>query len=262
MRFVATAVLALCAAHPVFAWGLTGHRITGAVADEYLSPKARAGVKEVLGSETLAQAANWPDFMKSSPDPYWQRQSTPWHYVTIPLGKAYKDVGAPPEGDAASALAGFSAVVRDPKATLAERQGALRFIVHIVGDLSQPLHAGKPGDRGGNDVKVTFFGDMTNLHSVWDSVLIENNKLSYSEWAGWITGNLTVSQLRDWSSADPNQWMADSAVEREALYPAGPELRYSYVFEQSERLNRQLAKGGLRIAAYLNALFEGQGAAK
>ena len=256
MRFVVLAALALFAAQPALAWGQNGHRITAAVADEYLSPRARAAVKELLGTETLAQVSNWPDFMRSSTDPFFNKESVPWHYVTIPVGKRYEDVGAPPEGDAITALKAFSATVKNPKAPLAERQKALRFIVHIVGDLSQPLHVGRPGDRGGNDVKVTFFGEPTNLHTVWDSTLIANQNLSYSEWTGWILGNLTVEQLRDWSAAEPMQWLADSSTERQALYPADPDLRYSYVFEQNDRLNRQLAKGGLRLASYLNKLFD------
>ncbi|MCG2841725.1 S1/P1 nuclease [Sandaracinobacter sp. RS1-74] len=256
MRFAAIAAVALAVSQPAFAWGLTGHRITGAVADEYLSPKARAGVKDILGTESLAEASNWPDFMRSDPDPFWQKESVPWHYVTIPADKAYADVGHPPEGDSITALTKYAAIARDAKAPLAERQKALRFVIHIVGDLSQPLHVGRPGDRGGNDVKVSFFGEQTNLHTLWDSTLIAHNQLSYTEWAGWLTSRFTTDELRDWSSPDPQQWLADSVLEREAMYPANPDLRYSYVFEQQARLNRQLGKGGLRLASYLNALFD------
>lgn len=257
MRFVVAAFL-FAVAQPAFAWGLTGHRITGAVADEFLSPKARAGVKDILGTETLAEVANWPDSMRSSPEPFWQKESVPFHYVTIPLGKRYEDVGAPPEGDSITALQKFSAIAKDPKQPLAERQKALKFVIHIVGDLSQPLHVGKPGDRGGNDVKVNFFGEPTNLHTLWDTTLIGHNVLSYSEWTDWLLRGLKTDQLRDWSSADPMQWLPDSVAEREAIYPPAdaPNLSYSYVFQQGERLNRQLAKGGLRLAAYLNKLFD------
>jgi hypothetical protein len=248
--------LLLSLAHPALAWGQTGHRVTGEIADRHLSPRARAGIRELLGVETLAQASTWPDFMRSSAEPFWQKESGPWHYVTIPLGKRYEDVGAPPEGDAVTALKRFSATVRDPRAPLAERQKALRFIIHVVGDLSQPLHVGRAGDRGGNDVKVSWFGEPTNLHTVWDTTLVDNQKLSYTELSDWLMGDLTPGQLRDWSSPEPLQWIADSIVEREALYPADPELRYRYVFEQQERVNRQLTKGGLRLASYLNRLFE------
>jgi hypothetical protein len=247
---------ALLLAAPALAWGPTGHRTTGAIADHYLGPKARAGLKDILGSESAAEASTWPDFMRSSPDPFWQKTASPWHYVTVPPGKSYAEVGPPPQGDALTALTRFSATVRNPKAPLAERQLALRFIIHIVGDLSQPLHVGNGKDRGGNDVKVTFFGKPTNLHALWDSDLVDQEGLAFSEWRDWLVAAATPDQLRAWSSADPKQWVADSALERDRLYPAGPELGYAYVFEHRERMRQQLTKGGLRVAAYLNALFE------
>lgn len=249
----------LGAAQPAFAWSQTGHRVTGAIADAHLGPKARATVKEVMGTETLAEASNWPDHMRSAPEPFWQKESTPWHYVTIPMGKTHADVGPPPEGDATTALKRFAAVLKDRKAPLAERQKALRFIVHIIGDLSQPLHVGRGGelaDRGGNDIKVSWFGRPTNLHSVWDFELVENERLAYTEWTLWLLAAATPEQMREWSSPDPAQWMADSVALREKIYPANPDLGYAYVFENRERVRQQLTKGGLRLAAYLNQLFD------
>jgi hypothetical protein len=239
---------------PALAWGQNGHRVTGAIADRHLSPKARAAVKELLGTESLAEASTWPDFMRSAPEPFWQEQSLPWHYVTIPVGKGYS--GAPSEGDAVTALKRFSEVARNPKESLADRQAALRFVIHIVGDLSQPLHAGREGDRGGNDVKVSFFGEQTNLHTVWDTLLIGNLNLSYTELTDWLLAAATPQQMRDWSAPEPQQWIADSILVRETLYPAEPELRYAFVFQQNDTLRRQLSKGGFRLAGYLNALFD------
>ena len=251
--------LLLGTATPALAWSQTGHRVTGAIADAHLGPKARATVKEVMGSESLAEASNWPDYMRSAPGAFWQKESSPWHYVTIPQGKAYADVGAPPQGDAVTALTRFSAVLKDRKAPLAERQKALRFIVHIIGDLAQPLHVGRGGDladRGGTDIKVTWFGRPTNLHSVWDFELVENERLAYTEWTPWLLAAATPDQMRDWSSPDPAQWMADSVALREQIYPADPDLGYTYAFENRERVRQQLTKGGLRLAAYLNRLFD------
>ncbi len=243
----------------MLAWSQTGHRVTGAIADEHLGPKARAAVIEVLGSEGLAEASTWPDFMRSSPEPFWRKEANPWHYVTIPPGKRYADVGAPPQGDAITALARLSAELKNPNTPVADRQKALRFIVHIIGDLSQPLHVGRGGelaDRGGNDVKVTWFGRPTNLHSVWDGDLVDNEKLSYTEWTRWLLAAASPEQMRAWSSADPLQWLDDSATLREKIYPASPDLGYAYVFENRERVRQQLTKGGLRLAAYLNRLFD------
>lgn len=151
---------------PAHAWGPIGHRITGAIADENLSGVTRAQVQLLLGSEDLAQASTWPDEMRSDPSEFWQKTAGPWHYVTVPNGIEYEAPDTPPEGDAMTALARFTETLRDPKASQDDKRLALRFIVHIIGDLHQPLHAGNGTDRGGNDFKVTWFGKSTNLHSV------------------------------------------------------------------------------------------------
>ena len=167
--FVAlAAAAALVTPSSAFAWGKTGHRVVAAIADTQLSGLARAHIREILGpGETLDDAANWPDEMRSDPAIFWQRTASPWHYVTL-NGITYDH--APPEGDALEALNHFRAVLQDPKASLADKQMALRFVIHIVGDLHQPLHVGKCCDKGGNNVKVTWFGKPTNLHAVWDFV--------------------------------------------------------------------------------------------
>ncbi|MFQ3664689.1 MAG: S1/P1 nuclease [Sphingomonadaceae bacterium] len=254
MRFLLG--LMLLAAAPAHAWGPTGHRITGALADQYLSPRARAGLLEILGTESLEEASTWPDEMRSAPGLFWRVTASPWHYVTVPDGKRWRDVGAPPEGDALSALQRFSQTIRKADASLEDRQLALRFAIHIVGDLAQPLHVGRPGDRGGNDVKVSFFGRPTNLHAVWDSDLIDHEKLSFSEWTARFQRRLTPEQLRAWSDPDPEQWVDDAVAIRGALYPADPDLRWDYVFQHRRTLDEQLAKGGLRLAAWLNRLFD------
>jgi len=189
MRKLILLTLSLALATPAHAWGPIGHRITGAIADENLSGLARANVRMLLGTEDLAEAATWPDDMKSNPDTFWQKQASPWHYVTV-KGDEYKATDAPAEGDAMTALSRFTATLRDPRAPLEDKRLALRFIVHIIGDLHQPLHDGAGNDRGGNAVSVTWFGKPTNLHSVWDSGLIEQRSLSYSEYTAWLSRSI------------------------------------------------------------------------
>ncbi|NUT01627.1 MAG: S1/P1 nuclease, partial [Sphingomonas sp.] len=150
---VAAVVTAALIPSPAYAWGKTGHRVVAALADAQLSGLTRAHVKELLGVESLDEAATWPDEMRSAPGQFWQKTSTPWHYVTL-NGVVYDH--APSEGDALEALNKFSATLRDPNATLGDKQLALRFVVHLVGDLHQPLHVGKCCDKGGNDVKVKW----------------------------------------------------------------------------------------------------------
>src|SRR3954451_15528719 len=130
---------------PALAWGKTGHRVVAAIADTQLSGLARAQIEQILGpGESLDEAANWPDEMRSAPGEFWQKTATPWHYVTL-NGIIYDH--APPEGDALEALGPFSKRPQAPSATRAEKHLALRFIVHLVGALHQPLHVGKCCDK-------------------------------------------------------------------------------------------------------------------
>jgi len=258
MRNLAAAALILSLTPaPALAWGKTGHRVVGQIADAHLTSKARAAVRRILGTETMAEASNWPDFMKSDASPFWQKTASAWHYVTLPAGKTYDQVGAPPEGDAITALDRFSATLRDRKASREDKRMALRFIIHIVGDLAQPLHNGNGTDRGGNDLKVTWFGKPTNLHSVWDSLLVDDEQLSYSEMATWLNARIKPTDVKAWSSADPTAWMADSVFVRDHVYPPAGDtaLGYRYVYENTPRMELQLEKGGVRLAAYLNKVF-------
>jgi hypothetical protein len=273
-RLLAAAfVAALVLPAPALAWGKTGHRVVAAIADTQLSGLARAHIREILGpGESLVDAANWPDEMRSAPGKFWQKTATPWHYVTLD-GIIYDH--APPEGDALEALEHFRKVLQDPKADLADKQMALRFIIHIVGDLHQPLHVGKCCDRGGNDVKVTWFGKPTNLHAVWDSQLVDDEQLSYSELAEKLERHLSDRQLIKWWDINPRDWISESAEYRDTLYPTAadmpkprkdddpkksdepppPDLSYSYVYRFTPLMEQRLTQGGVRLAAYLNAIF-------
>ena len=237
------------------AWGATGHRITGTIADKYLSGVARARIQQILGSESLAEASTWADDMRSHPSPFWQTTANPWHYVTTPAGRAYVEANAPPEGDAATALRRFAQTLRNPAASIEEKQLALRFTVHLIGDLHQPLHAGRGDDRGGNEVRVTFFGNETNLHSVWDSGLVERQQLSFSEYAAWLDRRITPENVIAWSDPKPPVWIAESTAIRDQIYPASPQLSYQYMFEHKPKVDQRLQQAGVRIAAYLNDLL-------
>jgi hypothetical protein len=254
--FLAIALSFGAVTSPAHAWGPVGHRVTGAIAYENLSGVARANVKILLATEDLAEAATWPDDMKSDPTDFWQKTASPWHYVTVREGDNYKGSDAPAEGDAMTALTRFTAALRDPKASPDDKRLALRFIVHIIGDLHQPLHAGGGNDRGGNDVKVNWFGRPTNLHSVWDSGMIEQRSLSYSELAGWLSRSITPAQTVEWSNRDPLVWLHESIALRKTIYPTDANLSWDYAYQHRAEIDDRLKHAGVRIAAYLNWVFE------
>ena len=251
---IAAVLLALPAA-PVFAWGQNGHRVTGTIAEQHLSGLARARIQMILGDESLAEASTWADEKRSDPAQFWQTTANPWHYVTVPAGRTYAQAGAPPEGDAASALQRFAATIRNPNASREQKKLALRFAIHIIGDLHQPLHAGNGTDKGGNDVKVTFFSEQTNLHSVWDSGIIDRQNLSYSEYAGRLTRRINPQHVVVWWQEDPAVWIGESTKLRDGLYPAGTSLSWDYSYRHLPTVERRLQQAGIRMAAYLNRLL-------
>ena len=253
---IATALIAASSIQQVHAWGQTGHRITGAIAEQYLSTEAKMAIAALLPNESLAEASTYADEMRSNPEEFWQKEAGAYHYVTVPAGKHYHEVGAPEKGDAYTALEKFSKIVKDQKAPLAERQRALRFIVHIIGDLHQPLHAGNGTDKGGNDVSLEFFWEKSNLHRVWDSGLIDRRQLSYTEWTQWLGEKITKEQAAEWNTADPLVYIAESVAIRDTIYPDSDRLGWDYLYEHLPTAKERLQEGGVRIAAYLNNLFK------
>lgn len=157
------------------AWGPVGHRTVGLIAEASLSPNARAGVQRILGGESLANVANWADAIKSSEQ---YRQTIWYHFEKMPDGVPFVEHlrRMPDEmktkGGIVEALLVSLKRLRDPATSAPERADALKFFIHFIGDLHQPLHTGRPEDNGGNKVPVVWFGTPMNLHSVWDSGMI------------------------------------------------------------------------------------------
>jgi hypothetical protein len=253
---IASAILAASSFQQVHAWGQTGHRITGAIAEKYLTAEARTAIEKLLPNESLAEASTYADEMRSNPDDFWQKEAGPYHYVTVPKGTHYHEDHAPKQGDAYTALKKFSNIVKDKNASLEDRQVALRFIVHIIGDLHQPLHAGNGTDKGGNDVKVSFFWDDSNLHRVWDSGMLDRRQLSYTEWTNWLSQKITAEQVANWNTSDPLVYIAESAAIRDVIYPETDKLSWDYLYQHMPIATERLQEGGVRIAAYLNDLFK------
>lgn len=249
-------VIATLPSFQAWSWGQIGHRVTGAIAENYLTAEAQSEIAKILPNETLAEASTWPDEMRSNPSEFWKKTAGPYHYVTIPNGKTYAKVGAPAQGDGFSALQLFSAQLKSDQTSLEQKQLALRFIIHIIGDLHQPFHAGNGTDRGGNDVKLKFFWQDSNLHRVWDSGLIDNQQLSYTEWSTILLAKISKQQAKQWMVLDPKVWIAESAKLRASLYPDSDEISWDYQYQNLPIVKERLKMGGVRIAAYLNELFK------
>lgn len=282
MRFVL--VLLFASTTALFPWGLRGHRIVARIAENHLSETARNKVKELLGEDPLTKVANEADSYRS--DSKW-KCAAPLHYASIEDGDSYSKSEKSPQGDIVRALVYFEDVLRDKKASAAAKTNALKWLVHLVGDIHQPLHVGRSCDRGGNSVEVSWFKSKSNLHKVWDSQFINQEELSFSEYAAQLdkADEKTIAQPE---TATYFAWAAESQALRTQLYTClskdgccatkgkcktektqfgscsaeAPDFRvnleYAYVEQNRELLNRQLLRAGIRLAALLNRVFSEQ----
>lgn len=235
-----------------FGWGATGHRVVGLIAENHLSKRAKKKIELVLGTETLAEVSNYMDFIKSDRS---YRHMSPWHYATISDSEEY--TGPPEEGDVIATIERLIKELKQGSFTDEDEAFALKCLVHLIGDIHQPLHVGNGTDRGGNDLKLEYFWSGSNLHRVWDSGIIDGQKYSYTEYANWID-HPTSPQLESWSSLKALDWAYESKEYRKQCYETAPEdgkLSYRYNFDNIDLLNQRLLQAGIRLANVLNDIY-------
>jgi hypothetical protein len=259
LKKVLLGVIIIYAPLQSFAWGTLGHRISGQIAESYLTPKARAAVHAILGNESLALASNWADNIKS--DPAYSYLS-PWHYIDLDKVYTYPELveflNQDTNVDAYTKL-NFLIDQLKHRQSLSKTDQLLylHMLVHIIEDVHQPMHVAHADDKGGNDFKVSWFNTPTNLHSIWDSQMIDYQQLSYTEYAAAIN-HTTAAQRAEWQAAPISKWLFESNQIAEQLYTdikPNDNLSYKYEFNHIDTLNRQLLKGGVRLAGILNQLF-------
>ncbi|MFD0795319.1 S1/P1 nuclease [Mucilaginibacter litoreus] len=241
------------------AWGTNGHRISGQIADSYLTPKARKAIQAILGTESIAMTSNWADFIKSDPQ---YKYLSEWHYIDFDKQYTYPEMQAFLKQDTATdAYTKLNFLIAELKKKNLPNKNkllALRMLIHIVEDVHQPMHTAHTDDKGGNDIHLTWFNNPTNLHSIWDSQLIDFQQLSYTEYAAWIN-HTTAAQRAEWQKAPISQWLFESSQIATKIY-AGVKNDdkingYKYNFDYIATLNNQLLKGGVRLAGLLNQIF-------
>ena len=257
MRFLVILIglMGLCAPS-VAAYGPTGHRVVAELAYKHLTPEARQAIDAILGDEFIAEAATMPDEMRSNPDDFWKIEANVYHYINVPPGQTYEESEKNPAGDALTALSKFTAVLKNPSSSAEEKKRAIWFVVHIIGDLHQPMHVGHPGDRGGNWVELVFMEELTNLHRLWDEHLIDHRDLSFSEWTRFLDKKIKPEMISQWQTAKPIDWVHEGLVMRDDIYANSHGiLSWDYVYKYMPLIKSQLSKGGVRLAGYLNAVF-------
>jgi hypothetical protein len=242
-------------------WGMNGHRVVAAIAERHLLPITRLRITELIGPYSLAQIGNWADWYRGRPE---GQHTATWHYVNIPPGEEYAEPDSETPRDLVQAMRLQERILGDAGRSREERAVALKLLVHFIGDAHQPLHAGYAADRGGNLVQVRWFGMVTNLHSVWDSHLVEHQRLSYTEYVDFLDF-ASAEDIGAWSDSRYLDWIEESrALLNQAYAPIRsveqdeiPDLGWDYVNAMTPVFERRLLQGGIRLAGVLNRVLGG-----
>tara|TARA_R110002073_G_scaffold15953_2_gene62091 strand:- start:24038 stop:24820 length:783 start_codon:yes stop_codon:yes gene_type:complete len=235
-------------------WGQTGHRVVGEIAHKNLTKKAKRNLIKLLGKEGLALISTYADEIRS--DRKYNGFST-WHYVNFKDGETYEASTKNPKGDLIKGIKKCQEIISDANSSKEDKIFYLKMLVHLVGDLHQPLHVGRGEDRGGNSIKVKWFRGNTNLHSVWDTKMIESFNMTYSE----LTSNLnkfSKNQKKAIQEGSVLDWVNETRITTMKVYNSAKvdeNLSYRYMYDHFTTVKIQLQKGGLRLAKVLNDLF-------
>lgn len=234
-------------------WGQNGHRIVGDIAADYLTPEAKKEIDRVLGPKSIAIVSTWMDQIRSDPNYDYTHD---WHWVTIPDGMTYEETEKNPNGDLINAIRTFIEELKNESLSDEEEKEKLKMLIHLVGDIHQPLHVGTGEDQGGNQTEVEWFYEDSNIHRVWDTEMIEGRNLSYTEFSTAIN-HPTDQQIEKWQNTDVLDWAEEAMDLRDRVYdlPDDRQLSYEYQYENRKVLDRQLLKGGVRLADVLNEIY-------
>jgi hypothetical protein len=257
---VLAGLLALVPLDEALSWGSNGHSIIAEIAQRRLHPQTLAQVEALLGSEvSLASIASWADdIVRERPETFF------WHFVNIPYDATdyvpSRDCQPTPKGDCIiNAIARSRALLQNRSAPKEQRAEALKFLVHFVGDVHQPLHDIDRHDEGGNKLAVTFFDAPMSLHAVWDIGIIEKRTYDWGQYVkilenAWLRGK----DIRALARGDPVDWALAAhaaAVNVAYVLPEDLKLGDAYYQRALPTVDQQLALAGIRLARLLNEAF-------
>ncbi|HCN13395.1 S1/P1 nuclease [Alistipes sp.] len=248
-------LLCLVWALDALAWGQKGHDVTAYIAENHLTRKAARAVDRVLRGHSPVYYSNWLDNASHTPEYAYTKT---WHYLNVDEGHTIETMPKCADGDVLTAVTALRDKLAQGGLSPEEEETSLRMLIHLVGDMHCPMHAGRLSDRGGNRRPVLFFSTRTNLHSVWDSSLVEAaHKWSYTEWQQQID-RLSEEEVAAVQAGTPADWIAQTHAICEKIYaetPEGAKLSYDYIAAQAPVIEQQFLRGGLRLARLLNEIY-------
>jgi len=255
MKYVLIVVLFLS---QIFSWGDTGHRSVGHIAEQHLSLDAYNQIVYLLDGESLARVSTWPDEIKSNP---LYKQYGQWHYINLPLDKEWFEIERLQGGDIMMAIDKCIDVLKDDISTKEVKAFHLKFLVHLIGDVHQPMHTGRYEDWGGNKIEAHWYGHPpTNLHLIWDSNMIEHYNLSYTELSKFVIdehNNTKVFQgnVEDWVMESHN-YVKDIYKDFNDPFLNTYDKAELYMYDNFPLVKKRLYQGGIRLAGVLNKIYE------
>ncbi|MEH6536176.1 MAG: S1/P1 nuclease [Psychroserpens sp.] len=235
-------------------WGKTGHRIVGAIADDYLKNSTKRKLEKLLNHKSLALVSTFADEIKS--DKRYNKFKT-WHYLNMPLDATYETSNKNPEGDLVTGIAYCKRMITDKTASNDDKVFYLKLLIHLIGDLHQPFHIGQKEDRGGNDFKVQWNYKDSNMHRVWDTQMIESYGMSFSELAA-NADYLSKAQIKAIKKGTELDWIAETHQITKMAYASAEKdenLRSRYSYKYLNIARSQMQKAGIRLAKVLNDIL-------
>lgn len=256
MRRVITLILTILIPISSLAWGPKGHDIVAYIAEQHLSKRAKRNVEQVLGGYSMVYVANWMDNASHTEEYDYTKT---WHYVNVDHQEgSYAYSKKEPKGDAVVAINNIVKRLKCEELTPEEERVQLMMLIHLVGDMHCPMHAGHKSDRGGNNTKVKFFGKQQKLHTVWDSLIVEAaHNWSYTEWQREIDRVDRKTEKRIMQGT-PNNWIEECVLLADDVYTRSTKsgnLSYDYVAHYAPTIEQQLLKAGIRLAKLLEEIY-------
>ena len=248
--------VALCIVISASAWGPKGHDTVAYIAEKHLSKKALKKVQSVLDGHSLVYVANWMDNASHTSE---YAHTKTWHYVNVdPTEGSYANSVKEKTGDVVTAINGIVERLKSGELTPEQEKADVMMLIHLVGDMHCPMHAGYKSDRGGNGTQVKYFGKQRKLHSVWDSEIVESaHRWGYAEWQ-YQVDRANKKQIKAIAQGTANDWIEETVALSKDIYErstTGDNLSYDYVAYYAPTIEQQFLKGGIRLAKLLDEIY-------
>ncbi|NVJ86411.1 MAG: S1/P1 nuclease [Algoriphagus sp.] len=252
-QFLLSLILTLFVSQ-AFAWGQLGHYLIGYMAEKQMKKSVLKKVEKVLDPMSLGRSGTWMDEIRS--DRAYDYATT-WHYLTSKNGE-YDPTIQEKTGDAYEAINRLKSELKAGGLSAKEESEKLKMLIHMVEDIHQPLHVGTGEDRGGNDVKIEFFGQPTNLHALWDSGMIDRQGMSYSELGDELFRRITPELQAKYRSASMEDWLKEAVSLRGDVYnlPESRRISYAYMYENFHIAEERMIAASVRLAQILEEIYE------